>query len=70
MDLIENVIHRTNGSPTEIHKFSDTLRCMRGKCSKRILTYLYCIKYNETNMRQSNVQKHAPYTGSHKRFMI
>ena len=39
-----------------------------GNFLKRILTYLYCIKYNEINMYHSDVQKNILCAGSHKSF--
>ena len=47
MDCIETGTYRSNDSSTETHKkFSDTLRQMKGKVLKSILTYLRCTKYN------------------------
>ena len=34
-----------------------------GKSLKRILTHLNCTKYNEINIRYSDVQKHVSHTG-------
>ena len=33
-------------------------------------SFKYCPKYNEINMRLSDVQKHVSCTGLHKRFLI
>ena len=49
--------------------FSDTLRPMRGKILKRILTWLCCTKHNEINICHSDVQDHVSYIGSHKDFL-
>ena len=47
MGHIENSMYRTNGSCTEIHKFSDTLS-PRGKTFLKIIsTYLCNTKNNE-----------------------
>ena len=43
-------------------KISKILRPMMGTFFKCILTYLYCPKYNEMNMRHSDAQKHVSYT--------
>ena len=40
----------------------DILR-ISGIFSKRILTYLYCTKFNEIKLCHSDVQKHVSYTG-------
>ena len=37
---------------------------------KHILTYLYCRKYNEINIFQSDVQKHVSYAEAHKKIFI
>ena len=50
--------------------FSDTLSPYGGEILKRILTYLYWTKYNETNPFHWGVQKHVSYTGSRKIFLI
>ena len=42
-------------------KFSDTFRNMGRKYLKRILTYLYCNKWNKINIYHSDTQKHVSY---------
>ena len=56
---IENNIHKTNCSLTEMVKFSDTLRPMRRKFFNRILAYGQSNKYNEIKISHSNAQKHV-----------
>ena len=51
-------------------KFSNTERAMEGNFLKRILAYLYCIKYNEINIFLSDIQKHVLCTLSRKIFLI
>ena len=63
-------MYRTTGSSTEILKLSDALQSVGEAFLKCILTYLYCIKYNEINICNSDAQKYISYTGSHKRFLI
>ena len=38
------------------------------KCLKRILTYLYCSKYNEIDIGHLHIQKHASYKKCHKKY--
>ena len=51
MDRIENGAFWTNGYSSETHKLFGFL--------KRILTYLYCTKYDENNIGHSDTQKHV-----------
>ena len=61
MDLIENGMHGSKGSSTEIDKsFPDTLWPVEGFL-KHILTHLYCTKCNEIKMYHSNFHKHVSY---------
>ena len=39
-------------------------------CEGKILTSLYCTKYNEIHVCHSDVQKYISYTRSQKRFLI
>ena len=45
----------------DTQKFFDTLRPMREKYLKSILTYLDCTKYNEINIGYSHIQKHVSH---------
>ena len=59
MDCIENGMHRIYSSSTGTHK-SFLLHYVLwggGDFLKRILTCLYCIKYNKTDIRHSDKQK-------------
>ena len=50
--------------------FSDTLRPMRGKILKRILTWLCCTKHNEINICHSDVHRHVSYKNDIKSINI
>ena len=46
--------------------FSDKLQLMRGNVLKRILTCLYCNKWNNINVWHSNTQKYVSYKKCYK----
>ena len=43
----------------DIQNFSETLRPMGRKFFTRFLADIYCSKYNEINIRHSDMQKHV-----------
>ena len=47
-----------------------SLFTLQAMTSKRILTYLKCIKKNEINRGHADDQKHISHTVSHKRFLV
>ena len=62
MDRIENSIHM--GLKVCLQKHIKGFRCIVAYgwgILKRILTYLYCAKYNEITACHSDKQKHAFY---------
>ena len=69
MVSIESGLYRINGWSTETNNFSDILRSIEWKFSKRILAYLYFTKYNKINMYHLIVLNNVSYTGSYKRFL-
>ena len=54
MESKENGMHIMNGTSTQTHKFSDTLRVIRGKFF-HLSVNLYYAKYNKTNICRSGV---------------
>ena len=68
MNRIESGIHTTNSLSTETHKSFPIHYGLRGKSFNRILTYLYCTKYNEINISYSDIQKHFPIKKSYKKY--
>ena len=70
MSINENGMHRFVYRDSQ--KFSNTLRFTKGKSFKRILAYLYCIKYNEINICHLGIQKynsHEKWFKSYKYFL-
>ena len=65
---IKNVINSMNILFT--YKFFPLHYGLRREILKRILTYLYCTKYNEIKIYHLDVQKHVLYTGSYKKILI
>ena len=49
-----------------IQYHTKVFRSYGGKCLKRNLTDLYCTKYNENNVRHTNIHKHISYKKWHK----
>ena len=67
---MKNGLNSINILYTSFHK-SFPIQYTYGKENlKRILTYLYCTKYNEINAFHLVIQKYVSYTGSHKRFLM
>ena len=59
---IENDVYGTKCSSTETNKsFPMHYGLWGGRILKRFLTYLYCSKYNKSNMRHLAIQKHVSY---------
>ena len=66
MDRIENGMFTINGSSAVAHKsfpmhYGIVIAPQGGKFLKRILTHLYCTKYNEINACDSYVQKQVSH---------
>ena len=59
--LWKNGLKSTNILCIGSHKSFPIQASYRGKFLKLILTYLYSIKYNETNIYYLGVQKHISY---------
>ena len=55
---IKNDIKNSNNF---IQGNTTAIRFDRGKHIKRISMYLYCISYNEINMRHAAIQNHVSY---------
>ena len=67
MFTIKNGLNSINTSGS--YKRFVTHYSLRGKKSlKRILTFLYCNKYNEVNIFHSDIQKRVSYNGHTKDF--
>ena len=56
MERIETNIYRSIGMSTDTQKFFNTFQHMGKSFLKRILTYLYCIKYNEIDICHSGIR--------------
>ena len=56
---IHGIQYRSNGSSRDTHKTFPTTYNLGG--GVKFLTYSYCIKCNEIDIRHSDVQKHASY---------
>ena len=58
-----NIFYAGSHKSLPIHYF------LWGDFLNRISVYLYCTNYNEINIFHCDTQKHASFTGSHKKFL-